>query len=130
MLVWWRWRPFRVEVEGESMAPTLKPGDYMLAVRSRSIRRGALVVVEHPQRPGYEMIKRVAAIPGERVEDRTLGPDEYWVTGDNEEGSTDSRTFGPVPADAIRRRILFLYWPPDRWERFRRLVYLGPRQEE
>src|SRR6266542_4635146 len=96
MLVWWRWRPFRVEVEGESMAPTLKPGDYMLAVRSRSIRRGALVVVEHPQRPGYEMIKRVAAIPGERVEDRTLGPDEYWVTGEDRKSTRLNSSHGSI----------------------------------
>ncbi|SRR6266536_460027 len=119
MLVWWRWRPFRVEVEGESMAPTLKPGDYMLAVRSRSISRGAIVVVEHPRRSGYEVIKRVAAIPGERVEDRTLGPDEYWVTGDKEEGSTDSRTFGPVDWRAIRGRAVLCFWPTDRIAWFR-----------
>jgi nickel-type superoxide dismutase maturation protease len=114
MLVWWRWRPFRVEVEGESMAPTLEPGDYLVAVRPRRVRRGALVVVEHPQRAGYEMVKRVAALPGERVEDRILGTDEYWVIGDKEDGSTDSRTFGAVPADAIRGRVVLRYWPTPR----------------
>src|SRR5438093_1499545 len=99
-LVWWRWRPFRVEVEEESMTPTLEPGDYLLAVRSRSVRRGSLVVLEHPDRPGYEMVKRVAAMPGESAAGRVLGPDEYWVTGDNPDGSTDSRTFGTISADA------------------------------
>jgi nickel-type superoxide dismutase maturation protease len=114
MLVWWRWRPFRVEVEGESMAPTLEPGDYLVAVRPRRVRRGSLVVVEHPQRAGYEMVKRVAALPGERVEDRILGTDEYWVIGDKEDGSTDSRTFGAVPAGAIRGRVVLRYWPTPR----------------
>jgi nickel-type superoxide dismutase maturation protease len=110
-LVWWRWRPFRVEVEGESMSPTLEPGDYLIAVRSRSVRRGSLVVVEHPDRPGYEIVKRVAAVPGERVDDRVLGPNEYWITGDNLDGSTDSRTFGPIGREAISGQILLRYWP-------------------
>jgi nickel-type superoxide dismutase maturation protease len=114
MLVWWRWRPFRVEVDGESMAPTLKPGDYLVAVRSAGVRRGLLVVVEHPDRPGYEMVKRVAAVPNERVDDRVLGPNEYWIRGDNPDGSTDSRTFGPVSAEAILGRVVFRYWPVRR----------------
>jgi nickel-type superoxide dismutase maturation protease len=119
MLVWWRWRPFRVEVEGESMSPTLEPGDYLLAVRSAGARRGSLIVVEHPDRPGYEMVKRVGAMPGEWVADRILGPGEFWVVGDNEEGSTDSRTFGPVPRVAIYGRVVLRYWPLGGWERFR-----------
>jgi nickel-type superoxide dismutase maturation protease len=110
-LLWWRWRPFRVEVEGESMAPTLKPGDYLVAVRSRTVRPGSLVVVEHPHRRGYEMVKRVGAVPGERVDDRDMGPTEYWINGDNPDCSTDSRTFGPILADAIRGRVLLRYWP-------------------
>ena len=93
------------------MAPTLEPGDYLVAARSRRFRRGSLVVVEHPDRPGYEMVKRVVATPGERVEDRILGTDEYWVIGDNEDRSTDSRTFGPVPSDSIKGRVLIRYWP-------------------
>jgi nickel-type superoxide dismutase maturation protease len=114
MLVWWRWRPFQVGVEGDSMAPTLESGDYLVAVRVRGVRRSSLVVVEHPDRPGYEMVKRVGALPGEHVEDRILGADEYWVIGDNEDGSTDSRTFGAVPADAIRGRVVLRYWPTPR----------------
>ena len=111
ILVWWRWRPFRVEVDGESMAPTLQPGDYLVAVRSHGVRRGSLVVVEHPDRPGYEMVKRVAATPGEGVADRILGPNEYWILGDNADGSTDSGTFGPISADAIRGHVILRYWP-------------------
>jgi nickel-type superoxide dismutase maturation protease len=111
MLAWWRWRPFRVEVEGESMMPALNPGDWLVAIRAREIRPGWLVVVEHPERPGYEMVKRVTAIPGERVGDRTLRPDEYWVVGDNAEGSTDSRAFGPISSGAIKGLVVLRYWP-------------------
>jgi len=31
-----------------------------------------------------------------------LGPDQYFVLSDNRNHGTDSRTFGPVPADRIR----------------------------
>jgi nickel-type superoxide dismutase maturation protease len=111
MLAWWRWRPFRIEVEGESMSPTLEPGDWLVAIRLRSIDRDMLVVVEHPERPGYEMVKRVAGVPGDRIEDRTLGPGEYWVIGDNEDASTDSRHFGPVSSASIRGQVVVRYWP-------------------
>ena len=47
------------------MVPTLLPGDWALAVSGRRARRGDVVVVEHPGRPGYEMVKRVTAVPGE-----------------------------------------------------------------
>src|SRR5918992_1513456 len=74
-----RWRPARIEIQGASMAPTLLPGDWALAVAKRRFARGEVVVVEHPGRPGYEMVKRVRAVPGERVGERSLGSDEYWV---------------------------------------------------
>ena len=45
-----RHRPSRVAIEGPSMAPTLFPGDWV-------------VVVEHPGRPAYEIIKRLVGIP-------------------------------------------------------------------
>lgn len=107
-------RPFRVAVEGESMMPTLRPGDFLLAVRSGPIRRGALVVVEHPDRPGYEMVKRVAGVPGASVQGNVMAPDEFWLVGDNTGASTDSRTLGPFPRDAIKGRVLFRYWPLSR----------------
>ncbi len=114
-----RWKPFRVEVEGASMAPTLLPGDWALAVAARRPRRGDIVVVKHPGRPGYEMVKRVAGLPGDRVgEGRTLRPDEFWVEGDHEKASTDSRHFGPVSGDEIKAKVLLVYWPPER----RRLI--------
>ena len=96
------------------MAPTLVPGDFLVAWAPAELRPGSLVVVEHPDRPGYEMVKRVTGMPGDRVGDRVLGPDEHWVLGDHEDGSTDSRRFGPVRRDAIRGVVRLRYWPPPR----------------
>jgi nickel-type superoxide dismutase maturation protease len=110
-----RWRPFRVEVSGPSMSPTLLPGDWAVAVRTRRPRAGDVVVVEHPARPGLEMVKRTAAGPGEVAPDgRTLGPDEWWVEGDAPDASTDSRAFGPVRSTHVRGVVRLLYWPRSR----------------
>jgi nickel-type superoxide dismutase maturation protease len=107
-------RPFGIAVEGESMSPTLRPGDLLVAARSGPIRRGALVVLEHPERPGYEMVKRLAGIPGDAVGGVTLGPDEFWLIGDNPSSSTDSRTMGPFARSSIRGVVRFRYWPIER----------------
>jgi nickel-type superoxide dismutase maturation protease len=110
-----RRRPFRVAIEGESMVPTLLPGDWALAAAGVRVSRGDVVVVEHPDRPGYEMVKRLIALPGDGVGgDRLLGRDEYWIEGDRRDASTDSRQFGPVRRDELRAKVLLIYWPPPR----------------
>ena len=101
------------------MVPTLLPGDWALAVSGRRPRRGDVMVVEHPGRPGYEMVKRVTALPGESFGDRTLDDDEYWVEGDREDASSDSRHFGPVRRELLKAHVLLVYWPKERRRRVR-----------
>ncbi len=89
------------------------------------------------------IIKRVAALPGDRVTidgercwvndapygerrpagppepspsacDWTLGDDEYLLLGDAPHASTDARDFGPVGRDLLLARARFVYWPPSR----------------
>jgi signal peptidase I len=109
-----RYRPSRVAIEGPSMAPTLLPGDWALVVTPRRYRRSDVVVVEHPGRPGYEMVKRIMGTPGDRIGDRILGVDEFWVEGDFARASTDSRQFGPVTRDELKAKVLLIYWPIER----------------
>lgn len=45
--------------------------------------------------------------------DVQLGPDEYWLMGDNRRGSDDSRYFGPVKEQNIFARIIFRIWSVD-----------------
>lgn len=98
------------------MVPALYPGEWALAVLPRALRPGDVVVVRQPDRPGYEMVKRLAALPGQiDPAGRLLGRDEWFVTGDAPEASTDSRYFGPVPGGAIAGRVVLVYWPPGRW---------------
>ncbi len=93
------WRLRRYEIAEESMAPKLLPGDYVVAVRRpRRVRPGAVVVFEHPGRPGFTLVKRVVAIDDGLATTR----------GDNRAASAD---VGPVPLDRIEGRVVARYWP-------------------
>ena len=108
-----RLRPFRIEVHGGSMRPTLEPGDWCLATAGGRIKAGDVVVLEPPGRPGLEVVKRVTGAPG----DEGLGFGQWFVEGDNPDASTDSREFGAIPRDAIKGRVRLVYWPPRRRRR-------------
>src|SRR5919198_1597599 len=58
-----------VHVVGVSMSPTLKPGDYALARKTHGgpVSRGEIVVIRDPYDPRKDLIKRVVALPGERL---------------------------------------------------------------
>ena len=118
------------EVDGHSMQPTLWPGDRLLVVpaRLRQPRRGDVVIVDDPRAPSRRTCKRVVGLPGEQVvlkagrlsidgdpldEPYVAAPgrdrrsfrvpaDRLLVLGDNRVGSTDSRTYGPVPRATVR----------------------------
>lgn len=110
-------RPARVEVAGSSMEPTLRAGEWAVAVRvpRRRLRPGLVVVARPPSRPRLEVVKRIAAGPGDPAPDgRVLGPEEWFLAGDRPEASTDSRHYGAVPPSAIEGRIVLVYWPPGR----------------
>ena len=109
-----RWRPFRVEVRGDSMLPALEDGDWAITI-VRPIRVGDVVVVSHPERPAFELVKRVTAMPGDVVSGgKVLASDEYWVEGDAGPSSSDSRAFGPVRRADVKGTVVFVWWPSGR----------------
>lgn len=99
-------------VAGASMEPSLPAGSWVVVgqVSRRGPRLGQVVVVEHPHRAGFEMIKRVSAVSRERC--------LVWVAGDNPAASTDSEEFGPLSLELIRGVALARVRPrPWRWLR-------------
>jgi signal peptidase I len=61
----------RYVVSGDSMLPTLRPGDRLLVNsllhRWRDYTRGEIVVLRDPEQPRLESAKRLIGLPGERV---------------------------------------------------------------
>jgi nickel-type superoxide dismutase maturation protease len=95
-----------VEVAGDSMRPTLVPGDRLLVVPwpRHLLRPGHLVAVPDPRDPGRTLVKRVTATTR-----RTL-----TLAGDDPARSTDSRHFGPVARTAVLGRAVYRYAPTAR----------------
>lgn len=95
----------RVEVRGQSMAPTLLPGDRMVAVTCLRGRPGDIVAVRDPRCPSRLLVKRVTAVEADA---------SVYVSGDDLAASTDSRTFGAIPPALVAGRVVWRYWPPER----------------
>src|SRR3989344_4005769 len=105
-------------VNGASRVPTFENGDYLivdeLSYRFREPARGEVVIFKYPKDTTKYFIKRIVGLPGETLSDYgvTLGPDEYFVLGDNKAASSDSRVWGPVRRDLIVGRPYFRLLPP------------------
>jgi signal peptidase I len=56
------------------------------------------------------------ATSGDR--DTKLGPNEYFLMGDNRPASLDSRVFGAVPKEFIVGRVWLRGWPPEKMKVF------------
>ena len=95
-----RWPVWRVAVAERSMEPALRPGDWVLVLRTRRIRPGQLVVARHPERLTLLIVKRAVR----------RDPGGWQVASDNPgAGAADSRAFGPVPRELIEGRVLLRY---------------------
>ncbi|HEV2962455.1 MAG TPA: signal peptidase I [Candidatus Angelobacter sp.] len=136
-----------VKVEGGSMEPSLEDQERIfinkLVYRLEAIGRGDIIVFRYPRDPRKNFIKRVIAIPGDRIRvthgrvylngqliqepyvpeqyqdsrsaaEITIPADSYFVMGDHRTMSNDSRDFGPVARDLIYGKAVFGYWPVER----------------
>lgn len=131
-------------VQGMSMAPSLMDGERILVNKFiyhfGPIERGDVVVFWYPDDPEVSFIKRVVALPQDRVEivqgrvsvngqpvsepyverdnsddrsytSREVRSGHYFVLGDNRQGSNDSRTWGFVPRRYIYGKAFLRLWP-------------------
>lgn len=80
------------------MEPTLVDGQGLVAVPTRAAEVGQLRCLEHPERPGFWLVKRVAEVHS----DGTMS-----VLSDNQDATrADSRSFGPVPVVGSYRVVI------------------------
>lgn len=80
------------------MEPTLHPGDVVFVDPRSTITAGDVVCARHPHQPTLQIVKRVKFIDDH---------DQPYVISDNPDAtdSADSRTFGPLPFDALVGRV-------------------------
>jgi signal peptidase I len=133
-----------VRVEGTSMLPRLEDHDRLFinkfVYHITSIERGDVVVFHYPRDPEKSYIKRVIALPGDKLQidhgkvwlngkllpesyvpdayrdersysEMVVPEDSYFMMGDHRSISSDSREFGPVERDLIYGKAVFVYWP-------------------
>ena len=113
-----------LRVYGHSMAPVLNPGELVLVREGeydrRNPRRGEIVAARPADFGGRAFVKRITALPNERVElggrEWQLGPEQFFLLGDRTEHSMDSRIFGPVTRRELVGPVWARLWP---WTVFR-----------
>lgn len=121
-----------------SMLPTLQVNDFLVVdLRPRTDwQKGDIVVFEDPTQE-RDLVKRLVALPGQRVEivdgrclldgeaympeywrkppvedfEAVVVPEgEYFMMGDNVNHSRDSRYIGTIPASQMKGLVLFRFW--------------------
>jgi signal peptidase I len=133
-----------VRVEGTSMLPRLEDRDRLFinkfVYHVSAIERGDVVVFHYPRDPEKSYIKRVIALPGDRLRidhgvvwlnghrlfenyvpeeyrdtrsmaEMVVPEGAYFMMGDHRSISSDSREFGPVERSLIYGKAVFIYWP-------------------
>ncbi|MDO4733278.1 MAG: signal peptidase I [Bacillota bacterium] len=135
-------------VDGTSMDPTLANEDKLITGKINyhftEPRRGDIVVLNAPDMPGHDYIKRIIGLPNERITiqngkvyinselliepyldnlptygdiDMIIPDGYYFVMGDNRTESRDSREekIGVISKDAINGKAIFRLLPFDRF---------------
>src|ERR1700733_3755010 len=80
-------------VVGDSMLPTLKPGQIIVGLYRPWPKTGDLLIVQYKDKM---LVKRLAK----------MSSDKLYIVGDNTASSSDSRTFGWLPKDSYIATVI------------------------
>ncbi|MGC1306029.1 MAG: nickel-type superoxide dismutase maturation protease [Phormidesmis sp.] len=97
--LWIMGKRWRFCVAGNSMLPTLQPGEEVLVVpvsESAQLSPGDVIVCLHPLKPNLRIIKRVS---------ETFYDGSCYVLSDNAAEGSDSRSFGVVSRQQVIGRV-------------------------
>jgi len=131
------------EVFDISMQPTLIASQRLIVIKTFfSPQRGDIIVIYPPMENTRQYVKRLIGLPGDTVEIHggkvyvdnvalvepyikaaptytmstiTLGPDQYFVLGDNRNNSTDSHFGWTVTRSEIVGKAWLRFWPLDKF---------------
>ena len=135
----------RFRIEGHSMEPTLHEGEYVLINKMSYLlnepQRGDIIVLEFPNDPSRDFIKRIVALPGDHIvirnqkvwvndillnepyinaapnytDDQFVPEDQFYVLGDNRNNSHDSHSWSFLPREEIVGKAWLIYWGVNDW---------------
>ncbi len=105
-------------------------------------QRGDVIIFHYPLDIRKDFIKRIIGVPGDIVQTTStsvtvdghtisepyirlpfnydsntwkLGPNQFFVMGDNRDNSLDSRIWGPLERSYIVGKAVVVYWPTNEW---------------
>ena len=125
-----------------SMEPTILPGDRMVLAKTGRLKRSDIIVFKDPADTEGYLVKRTIGLPGDVVEiagghlylngkspdepylnnsyiiythdPSRVPPGNLFMLGDNRNNSENSSIWGFLPAENVRGKIIFRYWPLNR----------------
>ncbi len=130
----------------EGMSPTIKKGDWFIAIPTGEIQRGDIIIFKYPKDTSIWDVFRVIGLPNEIIELKDnkvfingnlleesyvlqennvrklkegiyqVPNNNYFVLGDNRDNWADSRFWGNVPKDLIYGEFYIKYFHKDEEE--------------
>ena len=130
------------KIAGTSMEPTVRRGDYVLVDKTVYNRKapgvGDIVLLVDPDNRSVVLIRKIAALPGQRVPEATSGVETVphgmvYVSGEHP-GANGSSAFGFISLRDLVGKARQIYWSSGpggiRWNRIGMTLSAGAPREE